>query len=184
MKTRIALAAFAAAAVAGLAQAEFAPGNFVGVTGHASGSPNPDIVDTGWGTGYDQGQHQLGGVSNYWDAVYGPSLPVFVTSSVVNPYSVIFTIDFSQFVASDYTLYSFDITGLKSDGSILGVAGGATGGTGGFSTDGNNVHWEGTISDLANSGFVLSFKIYQAPAPGALALLGLVGAAGVRRRRA
>lgn len=184
MKTRFTLAALAATAVAGMAQAEFADGNLVAVTGLAVGSPNPDIQDTGWGTAFDQGMHALGGNSNYWDTVYGTGLPVFVSSTVVNPYSVIFTIDFTQFVASDYTQYSFVITGLKSDGSIIGVAGGATGGTNGFTTDGNSVNWNGTYGDLADSGFIMTFKVYQAPAPGALALLGLVGAAGARRRRA
>jgi hypothetical protein len=82
-------------------------------------------------------------------------------------------------VASDYSHYTIDIFGLKDDGSILG----ASGNFGTFTTDGNALHWEASGSAVSTIG-VLSFKVFQAPAPGAIAVLGLAGlAAGARRRR-
>lgn len=182
MKNHIALAALLASAAAAAATAEFFPGQPVGIVGTASASSNPNIQDTTWGTGQSDGQgsHQLGGQSQYWDSVYGPTLPVFVTSTVNSPFSVTFIIDFTQFVASDYSHYTIDIYGLKSDATIQG----ATGNFGTFTTDGNSLHWEGSGADVAAIG-VLGFKVFQAPAPGAIAVLGLAGlAAGARRRRA
>ncbi|MBL9140331.1 MAG: hypothetical protein JNK53_00570, partial [Phycisphaerae bacterium] len=129
-----------ACAFATAASAEFFPGQPVAIIGTATDSPNPGIVDTTWGTNQtpDQGFHHLGGQSEYYDSVYGPTLPVFVSSTVINPWSVVFSINFAAFVASDYSHYTIDIFGLKSDGSILG----ASGNFGMFSTDGNSIHWE------------------------------------------
>lgn len=176
MKTRLSLAAvLAAAAVAAASNADFYQGQPVDVTGNCYAT----FGNTGFGTGYGQGVHQLGGSNGYWDAVYGTSYPVQCSSFVNDPNSVSFVFDFASFFPSDFFLITIDITGLKSDFSIAG----AQGNVGTFTTDGNNIHWEGNGADLAATG-VLAFKVFQVPAPGALALVSLSGLAAGRRRRA
>lgn len=175
MKTVLSLAAVLAAAAVSAANAEFAPGNFVAINGVAG----PQFGNPQWGTNAGQGLHQLGGVSNYFDSVSGPNYAIVVTSTVVNPYSVIFDINFSAFFPGDFSAVAFEIVGLKQDNTIVDVAGNSAG----FQWDGNNVVWSGTGAELADLG-TLSFKVFQIPAPGAIALVGLAGLAGGRRRRA
>lgn len=174
MKTCTVFAAVAAASIAGFAAADFVEGASVAISGVAG----PEFGGTFWGTDADQGTHTLGGVSNYWDPFF-PSFAISVSSSVESPYSVTFQIDFSEFAPGDYSEHELVISGLKSDGSIAGVAGNSNG----FSTDGNTIFWSGTGAELASLG-TLSFKVFQVPAPGALALLGLAGLTRARRRRA
>ena len=166
----------ATAAIATAAHAEFVVGDLVSV----SGTAGPELGGTSWGTQDGQGAHALGGSNVYWDATFGN--PVFLTvgvsSLVNNGGSVTFTIDFSAFQSSDFTLCTVDILGLKQDGTLDLV----TASQGMSSTDGNNVHWMGSGADLSEDSTLL-ITVRQGPAPGALALLGAAGLAGARRRR-
>lgn len=179
MKTCTLIAsALAAAAIAAAANADFAVGNQVSING-AFGPGLGNDYGT-FGTAAGQGTHSLGGQSTYWDTNDSPlHYTVEVTSTVVNQWSVIFSMDFTNFEPAYYSNYTIDIVGLKSDGSLLGVQGNSTG----FSTDGNSIHWQGTGTELQGLGS-LTFKVYQTPAPGALALVGMAGVFGSRRRRA
>jgi len=176
MKTRLTLASIlAAAAVAAAANAEFYDGQEIAVSGFAYSSG--PVGNTSWGFAAGQGTYDLGYTGNFFDSVYGPTYPVVVNSTVNNPYSVTFSIDFTGFFPGDFDLHVIEIVGLKSDFSIIGVQGNSQG----FQTDGNNVVWQGSGAELASLG-VLSFKVFQVPAPGAVALLGLAGLARNRRR--
>lgn len=175
MKTRLTLASMlAAAAVAAAANADFYDGQEVAVSGFAYSAT---IGNTSWGAVAGQGLYDLGYTGNFFDSVFGEDYPVIVNSTVNNPYSVSFSIDFSAFFPGDFDLHEIEIVGLKSDGSILGVQGNSQG----FSTDGNTVFWSGSGAELASLGS-LDFKVFQVPAPGAVALLGLAGLARSRRR--
>ncbi len=102
----------AAAAVATVASADFAFGNQIAIIGSAwsaSGS------QTTWGGGY-----QLG-IDAAFDASSGQPWFVGVSSQVVNPNKVVFSIDFSHFDIATNTFYTIDLSGLKSDGSIASV---------------------------------------------------------------
>ncbi len=181
MKTRIIVASLiASAAVAASASADFVAGNLVGVNGSFGPGNGNDFGQ--FGTFVGQGAHALGGNSIYWDTNDQPfAYTVLVSSTVNDIHSVSFSLDFTNFAPAYYSVYHIEITGLKSDGSIAGVGGNATGFS--VSQDGNTVMWDGTGATLASIG-TLSFKIDQVPAPGALALLGCAGLVGARRRRA
>lgn len=176
MKTRLTLASvLAAAAVAAAANADFYDGQEIAISGFAY-STGP-VGNTSWGFAAGQGLYDLGYTGNFFDSVYGPDYPVVVNSTVNDPYSVTFSIDFSGFFPGDFETHAIEIVGLKSDFTISGVQGNSQG----FTTDGNNVLWQGTGAELASLGS-LNFKVFQVPAPGALALLGLAGLARNRRR--
>ncbi|MFO0783326.1 MAG: hypothetical protein U0636_06550 [Phycisphaerales bacterium] len=179
MKTCTLIAStLAAAAIAAAADADFAVGNQVAI--NASFGPGAGNDLGTFGTFAGQGYHSLGGQSTYWDTNDAPfAYTVNVTSTVVNQWSVMFSMDFSNFAPAYYSNYTIDIVGLKTDGSLLGVQGNSNG----FNTDGNSVTWSGTGAELQGLGS-LTFKVYQTPAPGALALVGMAGVVGSRRRRA
>ncbi len=176
MKNRLALAAALAAAAASVANAEFAVGNEVSVSGWASGG---NAGSTTWGTVAGQGLHDLGFQTTFWDSVWGPNYPVIVTSTVVNPWSVEFNINFTGFFPADFAEHEIVISGLKYDDSIMGVQGNSNG----FQLTDTGVAWFGSGAELSLLG-TLSFKVVQVPAPGAIALVGLAGLASGRRRRA
>jgi len=174
MRNIFAAAAVAASlAVAGAANAEFFPGQPVAINGAAG----PQFGGTSWGTWKDQGLHNLGGNSQYFDATFGPILPVFVNSSFINAQTISFEFDFGGFFPGDFDFHAIDILGLKQDGSIIEV----TASQGIVQTNGNDVHWDGSGSGLANEPD-LKITVVQIPAPGALALLGVAGLAARRRR--
>jgi len=54
---------------------------------------------------------------------------------------------------------------------------------GGIEFDGGNIIWVGGTMDILNSGELVTIQWNQIPAPGAIALLGLAGLTGTRRRR-
>lgn len=168
----------AAVALVAAASADFYEGQAVSVNGFAGLSSDPKIQDTAWGTWVDQGVHYLDGQSTFWDNIYGPAYPVYVESFVTSQYSVTFTFDFSEFVASEYSYYTINIFGLKDDGTLSNV----TVNQGVAGTDGNGVSWQGSGVDLSENP-ILEMTIYQVPAPGALALMAAAGLARSRRRR-
>lgn len=176
----ISAVACAAGTLAATASADFFGQTPCEVTGMCFSTQLETVT---WGSGAGQGSHFLNSSSTYWDDVYGSNdpltLPVFVSSQINDQWSLSFDIDFTQFHAEDFQWMTIDISRLKTDGSLLGAQGNSTG----FSTDGYIIHWEGTGAELAQLG-VLSFKVYQVPTPGALALLGVGGLAAGRRRRA
>lgn len=167
----------ASAAVVAVANAEFAIDNHVSVSGTAFG--NDGLISTTYGGG-----HLLGSGSQFIDDVYGPNFFVIVTSNVVSSTMVTFSFDFSNWTPYDYPQNAIDIYGLKSDLSIFQV----TSSAGTVITDGNDVHWYGTGAEITgppegNGSYKLLITVEQVPAPGALALLGMAGLAGTRRRR-
>lgn len=172
--TRI-LASAAAVAIASVACAEFHYADTVGI----SGAAYSDFSGTTWGGGFD-----LGTSADFVDQTYGAPFYVMVNSQVVSPNVVTFTFDFSLFAPADFPFHSISIYGLKSDLTIDDVAANF----GDVSTNGNDVFWEGTGAMLNGAGdgdYVLELTVYQAvPAPGVLAVLGVAGLVGARRRRA
>jgi MYXO-CTERM domain-containing protein len=175
--SRLLVPAIAAALCAAAANAELIPGAPLSV----SGTAGPEFGGTTWGTSAGQGVHLLGGSNTYWDATFGNPvlLTVGVSSTINNPYSATFYFNFGDFQPSDFTQLTIDIVGLKSDGSIDGVASSQ----GVAITDGNAVHWSGFGGEVSEGG-ILWITVSQVPAPGALALLGVAGLVGGRRRRA
>ncbi len=161
----------AAAAVATVASADFAFGNQIAIIGSAwsaSGS------QTTWGGGY-----QLG-IDAAFDASSGQPWFVGVSSQVVNPNKVVFSIDFSHFDIATNTFYTIDLSGLKSDGSIASVT--VSQGFAFISDNGNSIGWDG-----GGDGVLADPKVFitveQVPAPASIALLGAAGLIGGRRRR-
>jgi len=166
-------AAVAAIALAGASNAEFFPGAPIAINGAAG----PEFGGTTWGTWAGQGLHNLGGVSNYFDSIFGPAFAVIVSSDVINPNLLSIVLDFTTFAPGDFSLHSANFISLKNDGSIVGVSASA----GVAFTDGNNIHWEASGAEVAGAG-TIKLLIEQIPSPGALALLGVAGLAARRRR--
>jgi MYXO-CTERM domain-containing protein len=176
-RTFIATAVLASAGLMTVAHGDFAVGNRLNVYGTAYG--NDGLISTTYG-----GRHLLGSGSQFSDDVYGPSLFVIVTSTVVSSTMVSFSFDFSNWTPSDYPQHGINIIGLKSDLSLYQV----TSSAGTAITDGNDVHWSGTGAEITgppmgSGDYKLVITVTQVPAPGALALLGLAGTLGGRRRR-
>ena len=176
VNSRLLVPAIAAALCAAAANAEFINGAPLSV----SGTAGPEFGGTTWGTSAGQGVHSLGGSSTYWDATFGNPvlLTVGVSSTINNQYSATFYFDFSDFQPQDFSELTINIIGLKSDGSLNGIASSL----GVATTDGNAIHWTGAGDDVSEGG-LLWITVSQVPAPGALALLGVAGLMGSRRRR-
>jgi len=85
------------------------------------GAAGPQFGGTSWGTNIAGGTtHLLGTSTTYPDAGF-PAFFVVVTSVVNNINSLTITLDFSNFGPGDFDFHAVDITGLKQDGSIIGV---------------------------------------------------------------
>ena len=144
------------------------------------GAAGPQFGGTSWGTNIAGGTtHLLGTSTTYPDAGF-PAFFVVVTSVVNNINSLTITMDFSNFSPGDFDFHAVDITGLKQDGSIIGVT--ASQGIAQIFDNGNSIHWDGSGPALALNGIV-TIEITQIPTPGAAALVGLGGLIGMRRRR-
>ncbi len=174
------------AAVVGLlatvARADLEPGDPIDIFGFFDG-------EAAWGF---EGPHPFGGVSLYTDVLFGTD--IFVTSHELRPppgkkfaglieifYDAVYLIDFPHFEM-------IEISGIKEPGgknfinSVEVV--GALADFSTISTDGFNIHFEAFSGDIFIYGnSVVSITWTQIPAPGALALLGLAGLMGMRRRR-
>ncbi|HRQ76430.1 MAG TPA: hypothetical protein PK098_10980 [Phycisphaerales bacterium] len=183
------LSSFVAAAVlaAGLgtvAHASPIPGQGIVINGVAG----PEFGGTFWGSAV-QGDHAFGGTSVYNDPFF-PSFFVTVTSGVIPPdqlpqgkkFGGYFEINFTNFAPGDFTNHSIVIGPLKQPGQPNHINFVGLDGVGNVGTDGYNIVWEGLGAALAQSPVVFIYW-FQVPAPGALALLGVAGLVGVRRRR-
>jgi MYXO-CTERM domain-containing protein len=175
MKHTRLLASAAAVAIASVACAEFHFADTVQIYGSAW---NGDTSGTTWGGSFD-----LGTSADFEDQVFGSPFFVLADSQVVSPNVVTFTFDYHLFAPADFNFHSITIAGLKNDLTIDDVAANF----GDISTNGNDVFWSGTGAMLngGNGGnYVLELTVYQAvPTPGALAVLGVAGLVGARRRR-
>jgi hypothetical protein len=161
-----------ACAVALPAHAEFAPGNQIGIVG-ASWSVTG--AQTDWGGGY----YTLGSEASYQTSAGAPWF-VTINSWVVNPYTVTFSVDFSHYDLADASFFVLDLSGLKSDGTVVSVSASQ-----GFSfvwEDGNGIGWDCNGDGIRQDPKVF-ITVEQVPGPGSLAILGTIGLIGPRRRR-
>lgn len=174
MNKVFASAAVAALALGAVAQAEFFNGQPIAI----DGSAGPEFGGTTWGTWADEGTHAIGGESTFFD-INAPTHTVVVQSSIIQPGHLSIILDFSDFNPGDFSFHTIDFHGLKQDGSIIG----ASGQFGSFAVidDGNGVSWLLFGENLAANP-VVKINIFQIPAPGALALLGVAGLTSRRRR--
>ncbi len=158
-------------------QAEFVTGNLAYIQGVAG----PETGYTYWGSNVNGQFHALGTSNQQFADQTLTNNYVSVSSTVLSPTSMTFLFDFSNYSPGSYTLHAFEIDGLKTDFSILSVT--ASQGYA-FTPDGNKIRWDGLGADLAINGLVSLTLTQAVPAPGAMALIGLAGFAGTRRRRA
>ncbi len=159
-----------AAALSTFASAEFVLGNEVFIQG-VSGPQD--------GYTYWQGFHDLGDTGQVFQNGTFPSQVVTVSSWINSATSVTFSFDFSEYDPAYYTLHAFEIFGLKEDGTLSSVSFSQ-----GFAyvQEGTKIRWDGSGLDLAEEP-KLVLTVEQVPGPSAIALLGIAGAAGWRRRR-
>ncbi len=139
-----------------------------------------------------EGPHPFGGVSLYTDVLYGTD--IFVTSHELPPppgkkfaglieifYDTLYLFGFPHFETIEMSgikepgglnfINSVEVEGPLADFSIV-------------STDGFNIFFAADSVDIGSYGnSVVSIIWTQIPAPGALALLGVAGLLGARRRR-
>ncbi len=167
---------------ASVAQADLELGDPIDIRGFFDG-------ELAWGV---EGPHPFGGDSLYTDLLFGTD--IFVTSFELEPPKG------KKFAGQIDILYSFEylfdvlhietveITGIKEPGGknfinsveVLGDLADLTK----VSTDGFSIFFEANSVDIGNiGGGGVSIVWTQIPAPGTLALLGLAGLTGVRRRR-
>lgn len=168
----------AVVAVAGsIAMADFFPGQPVGIQGTAAGFGN--TIPWGDGAVAGEGPHTLGGPeTNFTDPIFGPSYHIDVNSTIQNINLLTMTFDLDPFFVDGY-IVTFDVTGLKQDGSISSVF--ANYGTVVVHPDGNGFTWTGGPVHANNAFLVL--EIVQVPTPSVAAVLGLGGLMAARRRR-
>lgn len=168
MRRILAAAVLATLGFAGAAKADFYNGQPIGVEGWG------DFIfggGTSWGGGHD-----IGGVSIFPDDNF-PTFSMTLVSAILGPGHLSLMLDFANFAPSDFATLTMEFYSLKSDGSIIGVQ--ASKGV--VTTDGNNVFW--SLSPGSAADEPIKIDVFQIPAPGAIALLGVAGIA-VRRRRA
>jgi MYXO-CTERM domain-containing protein len=86
----------------------------------------------------------------------------------------------------EYTVYDND-GGILANGNVDAPDAATTGHFFGVASDTDAIGWveiNGTAFGLSTNEFIDNVQVWGVPAPGALALLGLAGLAGTRRRRA
>ena len=179
--------ALAAALVVGLlapvAQADLVLGQPLDIEAGEPGIPH-------WGF---EGPHPFGGNSLYTDNLFGND--IIVTSAEVQPppgkkFAGVITIDYGG--AQDY-MFGFphrevvDIFGIKDPGGKINFINTVETDLPFphvITTDGFNIHFEVDSQDIATLPTPhVTITWTQIPAPGTLALLGLAGFMGTRRRR-
>lgn len=176
VRCALALAAATIVFAPDLAQAEFAEGNEVYIQGVAG----PENGYTYWGSNVNGQTHALGDSSQLFADSFNSAYYVSVSSVVLSSTKVGFSISFFDYNPGQYSLHALEIIGLKNDGSISSVT--ASQGIAVVQA-GNKIRWDGNGVDLAYQP-KLVLIVEQVPAPGAIALLGVAGLAGSRRRRA
>lgn len=174
------------AAVVGLlapvARADLEPGDPIDIFGFFDG-------EAVWGF---EGPHPFSGESLYTDVLFGTD--IFVTSGELphppgKKFAGIIEIAYSDVYLTEFPhLEMIEISGIKEPGGlnfinsveVLGpLADFST-----VSTDGFNIYFEALSVKIALHGDnVVSIVWTQIPTPGALALLGVAGLLGARRRR-
>jgi hypothetical protein len=159
------------------AMADFFPGQPVGIHGTAVGGGN--VIPWGDGEVPGEGPHLLGGPqTSFTDPIFGPSYHIDVNSTIQTINLLTMTFDLDPFFVDGYVV-SFDVTGLKQDGTIVSVF--ANYGLVTVHPDGNGFNWTGGPVHANNAFLVL--EIVQSPTPGAAAVFGLGGLMAARRRR-
>lgn len=163
------LAAAAALAISGAASADFALGQPITANGWGDGPFATQV-----GTWAGQGFHNIGGVNQWVDPFF---TALFMTiSSTLAPGHLSIVLDWTTFGPGDFPTIGMDFLGLKQDGTIVEVSASI----GSVVTNGNDVFWTAAGASLA--GAPVKIDIFQIPAPGALALVGLAGLTARRRR--
>ena len=169
-----------------VAQADLIPGDPIDIVGTFNG-------EAVWGTGIFGGEtHPFLAETNYIDQFLFTT--ILVTSFELPPppgkkFAGQIDISYDPVYLDNFHTEGIDITGIKEPGGSNFInsveAFGASGNPIGLiSTDGFNIHFEAFSGDiLLNGGGIVSIVWTQVPAPGALALLGLAGLCGTRRRR-
>ncbi|TVQ60047.1 MAG: hypothetical protein EA379_09090 [Phycisphaerales bacterium] len=160
------------------------PGQGITVNGQGDGA-----FATQWGTWAGGGTHAFGGSTTYPD----PGFPTFfvVVSSGAMPappgkkFAGFFEIDFTDFGAGDFPNHEIDFIGIKDPTGNNFINSVTVIGAGSATTDGYSINWQGLGADIGGLGGnpIVRIEWSQIPAPGAAAMLGLAGLAGIRRRR-
>ena len=160
------------------------PGQGLTVNGEGDGP-----FATQWGTWAGGGTHPFGGSTVYPDPGF-PTFSVTVSSGALPPpagkkFAGFIVIDFTNFGAGDFPNHWVNISGIKDPAGGNFINSVTVIGAGQATTDGYTISWQGLGSDLGGLGGnpIVRIEWTQIPAPGAAAMLGLAGLAGVRRRR-
>ena len=170
--------------LAPLAQADLIEGDPIDIVGTFDG----EIV---WGSPFE-GTHPFGGFTGYVETVFF-QFPIFVQSFELPPppgkkFAGQIDIIYDVSYLNAFHLEEIDISGIKEPGGsnfintveVLGPLANFSN----VSTDGFNIHFITESFDITQHGAgVVSIVWTQVPAPSALALLGLAGLCGTRRRR-
>lgn len=177
------------------AQADLMKNQPIPISGASMG--NPALPNTGWGSiahapglPFPPGpQHPFGGLTVYDDQVFGPGFQVTVTSGAIpippgKRFAGFLQVDFTNWVPNDYLFHTFVFGPFKDQPddnpintlTLIGV------GVAQADTTNGTISWMGFQSALMGNPIV-RIEWTQVPAPGSLALLGMAGLVGNRRRR-
>ena len=170
------LAAAAAAFVAGSATAGLYDFN-----GYGTGIYNDTVFGTNALPGnQDNGtQHEWGTVSTYEDESYAGFTYWMQAATYGQTIELAFVGADFDFDPDWYDLIWMDFMGVSGEfGDIVSVA--TTYGS--VTTDGTSIFWETGADGTDGLNYENVFITFEVPAPGALALLGLAGLVGRRRR--